>query len=194
MESIKTGKYIELAYKIYSIGKDNEKVLEYEFTKDRPDRFVFGVEPGILAEFSKNIQGLSAGDTFDFTLSPEKAFGLRDENLVIELDKNIFLDKEGKFNDDVVYVGNVLSMMTSDGYPAQGVVKAISDDKVTMDFNHRLAGANVEYEGSVELVRDATADDLPQQHGCGCGCDSCGDGGCDHDHEHEGCGGCGGCH
>ncbi len=192
MESIKTGKYIELAYKIYSISENNEKVLEYEFTKQNPDRFVFGAEPGILAEFSKNIQGLSVGDTFDFTLSPEKAFGLRDEHLVMELDKNIFLDKDGKFDSDIVYEGNVLSMMTSDGYPAQGVVKVISEDKVTMDFNHRLAGVSVEYEGSVELVRDATADDLPQHHGCGCGCDSCGDGGCGHDH--EGCGGCGGCH
>ena len=41
MESIKTGKYIELAYKIYSIGKDNEKVLNTRSSVDRPDRFVF---------------------------------------------------------------------------------------------------------------------------------------------------------
>ena len=32
METISTGKYIELAYKIYSVDNNGNKALEYEFT------------------------------------------------------------------------------------------------------------------------------------------------------------------
>lgn len=194
MDTISTGKYIELAYKIYSVDKDGNRSLEYEFTEQVPDHFVYGAEPGLLEDFSRKLQGLSKGDQFKFTLNPEQAFGPRNEDLVMDLERSIFNDSDGNFMADMVQVGRVLTMMTSTGQPAQGLVTNVGDEKVTMDFNHRLAGKNVEYEGHVMLVRDATPDDLPQHHGgCGgCSCDSCG-GGCGDHHDHDSCG-CGGCH
>ena len=191
MDMVSTGKYLELAYKIYSVDGNGERTLEYEFTEQNPDHFIYGAEPGLLEDFSRKLQGLVTGDTFKFTLTPEQAFGEHQENLVMELEREIFNDSEGKFMDDMVQAGKVLTMMTSTGQPAQGLVTGIGEKTVTMDFNHRLAGKNVEYEGRVMLVRDATADDVPQHHcGGGCNCDSCG-GGCG-DHDHDGCGGC--CH
>lgn len=191
MDMISTGKYIELAYKIYSVDDAGVRTLEYEFTEQNPDHFIYGAEPGLLEDFSRKLQGLVKGDAFKFTLTPEQAFGMRQENLVMQLERNIFNDAEGRFMDDMVQEGKVLTMMTSTGQPAQGLVTEIGEQTVTMDFNHRLAGKNVEYEGHVMLVRDATADDVPQHHcGGGCSCESCG-GGCG-DHDHGGCGGC--CH
>lgn len=193
MDTISTGKYLELAYKIYSLDSEGNKTLEYEFTEQGPDHFVYGVEPGLLEDFSRKLQGLAKGDTFNFTLTPEQAFGERQENLVMKLARNFFNDADGNFMSDMVQEGKVLTMMTSTGQPAQGIVLHIDDNAVTMDFNHRLAGKSVEYEGKVMLVRDATADDIPQ-HSCGggCSCDSCGGGCGGHDHDGGGCGGC--CH
>ena len=74
MDTISTGKYIELAYKIYSVDKDGNRSLEYEFTEQVPDHFVYGAEPGLLEDFSRKLQGLSKGDEFKFTLNPEQAF------------------------------------------------------------------------------------------------------------------------
>ncbi len=192
MDTISTGKYVELAYKIYSVDEQGNRTLEYEFSEQVPDHFVYGAEPGLLEDFSRNLQGLAKGEKFNFTLSPDQAFGPRNEEMVMEIKREIFNDGDGKFMEDIVQVGKSLTMMTSTGHPAQGTVISIDDKNVTMDFNHRLAGKSVEYDGLVMLVRDATPEDLPQhQHSCGsCGCGSCG-GGCD---DHDGCGSCGGCH
>ena len=88
----------------------------------------------------------------------------------------------------MVLVGNVIPMMTEDGYRVHGIVLNISDDKVSVDFNHPLAGKTVRYTGKVVNVRDAKAEDMQPQPSCGCGC------GHDHDGCCDNCGGCTGCH
>ena len=82
--------------------------------------------------------------------------------------------------------GNILSCN------GQLMASSLPEFKVFMDFNHQLAGETVRYSGFVQLVRDATPEELqPKHHGCGCGCDDCGGGDCGHDHG-DGCN-CGGC-
>ena len=185
METIKPGKYIELAYDVYEVDK-NEDALMMKFTEEHPDKFIFGVEKDVLPDFEKGLQGLKAGDTFDMTFGPEQAFGAHSAEYVMELDKAIFCNEEGEFDSKLVYEGNVLPLMTEEGYHVHGIVVNVDDAKVTMDFNHPLAGKTVRYTGKVVFVRDATAEDMQPQHSCGgcsCGHDSCGDN----------CGGCNGC-
>lgn len=187
METIKPGKYIELAYEVYEVEKE-ENALMMKFTEEHPDCFIFGVEKDVLPDFEKGLQGLKAGDTFDMTFSPEQAFGEHRKEYVMDLDKSIFCNEEGEFDSKMVYVGNVIPMMTEEGYRVHGIVLNISDDKVSVDFNHPLSGKTVRYTGKVVNVRDAKAEDMQPQHSCGCGC------GHDHDGCGDGCGGCNGCH
>ena len=77
----------------------------------------------------------------------------------MELDKEIFM-VDGKFDDQTVFEGNTVPMMTSEGYRINGSVLKVTDDKVLMDFNHPLAGENLHYVGMVKLVRDATEEEL----------------------------------
>lgn len=189
METIKPGKFIALAYDVYEVEK-SENALMMKFTEEYPDKFVYGVEKDVLPEFERKLQGLKEGDTFEMTFSPEQAFGAHLEEYVMELDKEIFCNEDGEFDSKMVYVGNVLPMMTEEGYRVHGIVLSVTEDKVTIDFNHPLAGKTVKYVGKVVTVRDAKAEDMEvHQHSCGCGCghdhDSCGDGCCD---------GCSGCH
>ena len=187
METIKPGKFIELAYDVYEIEK-GENALMMKFTEEHPDKFIFGVEKDVLPDFEKGLQGLKAGDTFDMTFSPKQAFGEHMEEYVMELDKSIFCNEDGEFDSKTVHEGNVIPMMTEEGYRVHGIVLSVTNDKVTVDFNHPLAGKTVRYTGKVVTVRDAKAEDMEPQHPCGCG--SCGhdNGGCS-----DGCGGCNGC-
>ncbi|MBP5560781.1 MAG: FKBP-type peptidyl-prolyl cis-trans isomerase [Muribaculaceae bacterium] len=189
MEEIKLGKYVELAYEILVVEGEREAQV-FKFDDKRPDRFVYGVEPGMLEAFTRNLKGLKQGDSFEFTLTPEEAFGEIDETLVMEFHKKMF-EIDGEFDDERVREGAVVPMQTAEGHRIDGFVKAVTDDKVTLDFNHQLAGETVRYRGQVLLVRDATQDELnPPTHHCGCGCDHdhCDHEGCDHDHcGHEGC-------
>ena len=137
------------------------------------------------------------GDTFDFTISKDDAYGEYEDGRVIELDKSIFV-VDGKFDDEYIKEGNIVPMMDAEGNRMNGIVLKISKDKVKMDFNHPLAGEDLNFRGKVIEVRDATEEEIAvatKPHKCGhcggnCGnCDSeCGgdcDGGCDGD---EGCG------
>jgi FKBP-type peptidyl-prolyl cis-trans isomerase SlyD len=187
MEKIKTGKFVQLAYEIF-INDDQGDTSVFKFTAEQPDTFVFGMDPGMLEGFMKNIEGLTVGDKFDFSLEPDEAFGPKDPNMIMEIPRSTFVI-DGEFDSERVFVGAVLPMQTQDGYRISGTVERMDDQVVVMDFNHQLAGERVHYVGEVMAVRDATPEELnPAPHGCGCGCDSCG-----HDHEH-GCDcGCEGC-
>ena len=64
-------------------------------------------------------------------------------------------------------------------------VTNIADDMITVDANHELAGKELHFDVEVVSVRDALAEEIPEES-CGCGSD-CGSGGCG-----GGCAGCGG--
>lgn len=193
MEIISTGKMVEIAYKIFLVDKDGDTMI-YEFKADKPDSFVFGNEPGMLEAFMNHLEGLKAGDEFDFILSPIEAFGERNPDLVQVLDKSLFVI-EGEFDSERVYEGAFVPMMTGDGMRIEGIVKEITDNTVTIDFNHQLAGETVKYTGKVINVREATEEEKnPPRHHCGgCGggdCGGCEGGDCDKegcDCDKEGC-------
>ena len=89
MAKIEAGKYVELVYEIFVVNGE-EQTSVFKFTKEHPDAFVFGLDVALLEEFQNQIMGLEQGDHFDFTLEPEKAFGMKNPDLIYELDKEIF--------------------------------------------------------------------------------------------------------
>lgn len=168
-DKITAGKFVTLAYDIRVIAPDGE-VSVFTFTDDKPDTFVFGNEPGMLPAFMSNIEGLAAGEKFDFTVAPENAFGKPDPEMVIDVPREVFV-VDGEFDSEMVQVDNRLPMRFEGGQMLYGRVVEITDTHVKMDFNHELAGETIRYEGTVLGVRDATADELNPPHHCGCGCD-----------------------
>ncbi len=188
MDTIQPGQFVELTYDLF-VGEENE--LMEQATPQAPLRFVFGVEP-MLPKFEEHIQGLKVGDTFDFSIPCADAYGERNEEHVLELQKSLF-EVDGKFDEEYVFPGNTIPMMDASGRHLNGSVLEVKDDIVVMDFNHPLAGENLHFVGAVKLVRPATPEELKPKHSCGCGCDSCG-GGCGDSHSGHGEGGCeGGC-
>lgn len=169
-EKVGPGKFVEYSYKLYN---DSDNKLLFETPKDAPDEMVYGITPGIVPGLLNVMEGLSKGDKFEITLPPVAAFGDKNDELVMTLDKEIFM-RDGKLAEEVK-VGKVLPMMTADNLRVEGTVTEIGD-KIKMDFNHPFAGLTVRYEGEIVEVRDATPEDLPQGGCCG-GCG--GSGGCD---------------
>ncbi len=186
METIKFGKYVSLAYEIFVVEPKGGETSVYKFTSDKPDNFVFGMDQTMIDAFMHNIEGKAQGESFDFTLQPDEAFGKRKQELMMTFDKKMFYH-DGEFDSDNVYEGAAVPMRTEQGMIVTGRVTRIAGEKVTMDFNHPLAGETIHYVGRVLLVRDATPDELnPKQGGCE-GCSGCGGG------DKGGCEGCSGC-
>lgn len=175
-EVVGPGKFVEFSYKLYD---DKDGKLLFETPKDSPDEMVYGITPGIVPGLASVMEGLAAGDKFEVTLPASVAFGEKSPELIMTLDKDLFM-RDGKLAEEVK-VGAKLPMMTADNLRVEGVVTDITPDSVVMDFNHPFAGLTVRYEGEVLEVRDATPEDLPQGGCCG-GCGGsggCEGGGCD---------------
>ncbi|HCO67333.1 MAG TPA: peptidylprolyl isomerase [Dysgonomonas sp.] len=167
---ISPNKFVSLSYDL-NVGEDGEKELMERATPEQPLEFIYGTN-SMLEAFENNLDGLSEGDSFDFVLTPEQAYGDYDDEHVVDLPRNIF-EVDGKVDENVVFEGNIIPMMDSNGNRLNGSVISVGDDAVKMDFNHPLAGETLYFSGKVLNVREASAEEIaalfaPQ--GCGCGC------------------------
>jgi FKBP-type peptidyl-prolyl cis-trans isomerase SlyD len=63
-----------------------------------------------------------------------------------------------------VFEGAQLQLTNQDGQPMSGVVQKISEDKVTMDFNHQLAGKELHFTGYIASLREATEEEISHGH------------------------------
>ena len=65
--------------------------------------------------------------------------------------------------------GNFLPMADNEGNHLQAKVIEVRDEVVLMDFNHPLAGMVMHFDGQIQDVREATADELAHGHAHGAG-------------------------
>lgn len=184
---------VNAEYELYVDGENGELELMERATSEQPLNFIYGIGM-MLPKFEQNLNGLETGDSFDFTISNEEAYGPYDDEAVIELERAVF-EIDGKLDEEMVFEGNVVPLMDSEGNRLQAQVVSVNDTHVTVDLNHPLAGENLHFKGKVLEVREATEEELNALLGGGCGCGgNCGDGcgddcGCDDDHNHShGCG------
>ena len=188
MENI-TNKKIRVSYTLVSHRNGESEEVE-KTTREQPFEFLTGVGYTLDA-FEENLKDLKKGDSFDFTIPFADAYGEYDPDHVQDFDREVFTI-DGKFDSAHVYAGNVLEMMRADGSPILGTVKEVTPFKVVMDFNHPLAGCDLQFFGTVVDTRVASEaemkkfyDSLRASHqGCG-GCSGCNGGSCG-----DGCGGC----
>jgi len=131
--------------------------------------------PGLEAE----LEGKQVGDKFDVQLEAKDAYGIFQEALVQQVPRSLF---EGV---DEIEVGMSFQAETDQG-PRTVEVTEVTDESVSIDANHPLAGMDLRFVGEVVAIRQATAEELAHghihQHGGSCG-------GHEHHEDHECCGG-----
>jgi len=144
----------------YTLVVDGEVVDMAE--KDKPLSFIHGV--GMMVPgFESNLEGLSAGTKYEFTLSPDEAYGPYNEEAVVDLPVSTFM-VDGKVNKDLLNIGQVVPMQDQNGNPLNGTVLEVSDEAVKMDFNHMLAGKELNFTGEILEVREATPAEIEHGH------------------------------
>jgi FKBP-type peptidyl-prolyl cis-trans isomerase SlyD len=162
---ISNNKVVTLTYVLKSDDENGEIIQQVD--TDRPFVHLFG-NGSLLPAFEKNLNGLKAGDTFVFPLTPEEGYGVESPEAILDLEKEIFM-VDGKFDSELVAIGKVLTMQDQDGNPLEGLIVEIGDEKVKMDFNHPLAGKNLHFSGTVLEVRGASHEELNHGHVHGSG-------------------------
>ncbi len=170
---IERNTFVSLTYQLRLNGADGE--LIEETGNENPLEFVFGAGR-MLEMFEQKLEGLGAGDAFNFELKADEAYGDVNEDAIVDLPKNIF-EVNGSIDEEMLSVGNTVPMQDAHGNRLNGIVLEVTDELVKMDFNHPLAGDDLFFSGSVIAVREATEDELMDACGSGCSSGGCG-GGC----------------
>ncbi|NJN26282.1 MAG: peptidylprolyl isomerase [Cyclobacteriaceae bacterium] len=130
--------------------------------EDKPLAFIQGI--GMMVPgFEKNLEGLTAGTKYEFRLSPEEAYGEYNQEAVIDLPMDTF-KVDGQIKKDMLNVGQVVPMQDQNGNPLNGTILEVGDSSVKMDFNHMLAGKELNFTGEILEVRQATQDELDHGH------------------------------
>lgn len=111
----------------------------------------------IITGLEKAMQGHQAGDTFEVTVGPEEAYGVRqDANIQrIPLKK---LKGIGK-----IVPGQILNLQTKDG-PVQVTAVKMGRFNVDVDANHPLAGETLTFDIEVTEVREASPEEIEHGH------------------------------
>ncbi len=192
---ISRNKFVTLSYVLRLNGFEGEIVEET--SEDKPLEFIFGTGR-MLQMFEEKLEGLKVGEDFNFKLTADEAYGQVNEEAKVEIPKNIF-EVDGKIDEDLIKVGNMVPMQDAQGNRLNGIVLDITDENVKMDFNHPLAGDDLYFAGSITEVREATDSEMMAAvggggcgSGCGCGTEEtsgCDTGSCGSDG--SGSGGCG---
>jgi FKBP-type peptidyl-prolyl cis-trans isomerase SlyD len=129
--------------------------------------FIYGAGM-MIPDFERNLTGMKEGDKFAFGIAAANAYGVYDENALVEVPKNMFED-EGKIPDGLLEIGNMLPLQDQDGNRLNGMVAWVGIDKVKLDFNHPMAGVDLFFIGHVAAVREAEAEELAHGHVHGAG-------------------------
>ena len=151
-----------ISYQLAFPDEDGQPDVVEIVDEKEPMVFIHGLS-GLPEAFENNLLGLNEGDTFDFSISAEDAYGNVDPNAIIQLPKSIF-QAEDQNADDILQIGNFIPMTDDQGNRMQGLVVSIEGETVTMDFNHPLAEKTLMFQGKIIKIREATPDELAHGH------------------------------
>lgn len=112
----------------------------------------------LIPGLEEELEGKSAGDELNVTVQPEKGYGVRNDALVQQVNREVF---QGV---DELQVGMQFHAQGEDGGNHMIWITAIDGDDVTIDGNHPLAGQTLTFAVKVLEVRDATAEELDHGH------------------------------
>lgn len=127
-------------------------------SSDYPLEYLHGfnnIIPGLEAELT----GMLVGEEKDVIVPPESGYGDRDLEMVVEYPRDSF---PGSLN---LAVGERVMMKDNDdGRSHTAYIVKLTDDNVTLDFNHPLAGKTLYFHVRIADLRDATSDELTHGH------------------------------
>ena len=101
----------------------------------------------------EGLEGQIKGTKLKLKISPDKGYGVRDENLIQQVPRSAFGDQ--KVEKGMQFHGNNGMVVT---------VTQVGLESITVDANHALAGVDLNFDVEVIEVRQATTDEITHGH------------------------------
>lgn len=144
----------------YTLTDDDKNVLDSSEGRDALP-FLAGAH-NIIPGLEKALIGKSAGDELVVTVEPAEGYGERIPEMVQEAPRAAF---EGV---DDLQPGMRFQAETDQGMIPVTITE-VTEDTVTVDGNHELAGVRLHFAVKIDSVREATAEEIEHGHVHGIG-------------------------
>ncbi|CAM3353017.1 FKBP-type peptidyl-prolyl cis-trans isomerase [Rhodothermus bifroesti] len=139
MAHAKAGDHVKVHY----TGRLSDGTV-FDSSRDRePLEFTLGIGE-VIPGFEQAVLGMEPGETKTVTIPAEEAYGPRREDMIIEVSRDQVAPGLQ------LAIGQQLQLRLQDGRVIPVVVADLSEETVTIDANHPLAGEDLTFE--IELV------------------------------------------
>jgi len=129
--------------RIHFTGKFEDQTVIDSSKEQGPLEFTIG-NGEVITGLEQGVLGMQVGDKKTLTILPEEGFGLKHDELLVEITKDEFPKHINPT------VGLHLQIQQSDGQVFKVKVVDMTADTVTLDGNHPLAGSTLIFD--VEMV------------------------------------------
>lgn len=136
----KEGRSVQVHYKgSFTDGT----TFDSSYERGEPISFTVGAGE-MIPGFDTAVSGMKVGQKKTVTLTPDQAYGDHHPEGVQEIDKQQF--PEGfSFEPGLVIEGEV------ENRPIRGIINSVNNNTVVVDFNHPMAGKDLNFQ--IELVK-----------------------------------------
>jgi FKBP-type peptidyl-prolyl cis-trans isomerase 2 len=129
--------------KVHYTGKLGDGSIFDSSTNRGPLEFTVG-QHQVVPGFEEAVLGMSPGEAKTSVIPAGQAYGLRDERLVVHMDRN-------RLPEDLdLEPGDRLQIRRTNGQIMNVTVTEITESSVTLDGNHFLAGQDLTFD--IQLV------------------------------------------
>ena len=137
---MKEGKTVSVHY----VGTFDDGT-EFDNSRSRGEPMTFQLGAGqVIPGFDSAISEMEVGDVRDVHLEPAQAYGDIDPTANQEVSLEMF-PSDFEFKEGATVYGQ-----TQDGRQMMASIMSVGDDSVKLDFNHPMAGKNLNF--NIELV------------------------------------------
>ncbi len=148
---------VSFHYKLEEVGGDYRE----DSSDGDPVLYLHG-HRGVLPGLEDAMKGKVAGDTFTVQVSPEEAYGLRNEEAMQRVPiKHLVGGKKPAVGE--------LVMVNTETRKINATVVKVGRHTVDVDTNHPLAGKGLKFDIEVVDVREATMEEVAHRHAHGPG-------------------------
>lgn len=151
--NIDDGCVVSIHYKL----TDHAGVLIDSSEGQEPLVYLHGSD-SLIPGLERELAGRPEGDAFQVTIQPEDGYGLVDEQLIDTVDRSKLGDIEG------IQVGMQLESTDPDGNVVLVIVQELSETTVTLNANAPLAGHVLNFDVSIDSVREARQEEIDHGH------------------------------
>ena len=140
---------------VYELRIDGELIDSCE--QDDPLLYIQGhghIVPGLERE----VEGMAIGESKNVLVKAEDGYGEYEEDAFIEVPRS-------EFPEDVpLELDMELAVEDDEGNEISAFIEEITLDKITLNFNHPLAGDDLDFTVKVVSLRYATEEELEHDH------------------------------